>query len=748
MAKARVTVTATDNLAKGLGQSKKQLTGFEKYVDTLGKKLSKSFSIAALATATVAGFKAMENAAKRCVSEYSEAEKVSKRLEAVWENVGSVTGKTAKQMDDYAEALEKQTYFTSESIKEAALLLAATESLTQDGFDRALQASADLAAALGEDITGAAQTLSRAIQEPEAALSRLKSIGVSFTEVEKQQINELAAANKEYEAQDIILSKIEQKYKGVAKAINDTPAGKLDNIRDLLGDIREALGGALLDSITPALEALYGWLLKIQEWATKRQTGYTPQELAQLSSVDALNEVYLKGRISSVADYNTAAQGIPVINATWEKVKSTSAPGDKNYDNFMTYMTSLQEMIDEYVEGLNAAVSEVLSTGSIASEDIYEKMKQYQQIVPESADYVQKYITEWETSLSDAARKVNAKKVVSDLQDFISKNATSSITKQIEDINDKLEDAWNNYSIAVSKGLETEAAEILEIIDSLSLKKGNLQISAMNLGDSKEGSSQSSEINYVQSPTFADNLGKAIGDVFVGNGIGLGGQADAFGAGVIDTFLDKMGTAGDVAASLANNMSTMGSALGGLMTALQFVFDGIYQVIGPQLETLMTALITPLTEIGKIIGSLILPILQLLTPVLNAIAKVVIVVSSTFQYIGQLLQHWVATVLNWLAGLNIFGWYPFAGLSTYDPGSPGNFLDYVENNLNQYDASLAGTNSVGTNTAISSASYRGATSVTINIYAEGPIVGDGGMREFARMIKDEFDALDYYGVTA
>ena len=52
-----------------------------------------------------------------------------------------------------------------------------------------------------------------------------------------------------------------------------------------------------------------------------------------------------------------------------------------------------------------------------------------------------------------------------------------------------------------------------------------------------------------------------------------------------------------------------------------------------------------------------------------------------------------------------------------------------------------------TETAISSASYRGATQVTINIYAEGPFVGDGGMREFARMIRDEFDALSYYGVT-
>jgi hypothetical protein len=53
---------------------------------------------------------------------------------------------------------------------------------------------------------------------------------------------------------------------------------------------------------------------------------------------------------------------------------------------------------------------------------------------------------------------------------------------------------------------------------------------------------------------------------------------------------------------------------------------------------------------------------------------------------------------------------------------------------------------VSTGTAVSSASYQGATQVTINIYQEAPVVGEGGMRAFAKMIKTEFDELEYYGV--
>lgn len=266
MPKATVVISADNQIQKGIDPAKRTLLEFQNVVSGIEKKISKAFTIAGIATATVASFKAITNAAKACIQEFSECERVSKRLEAVWANVGAATGKTAKEINDLADSLEKQTYFSAESIKEAGLLLAATESLTEEGFDRALQASMDLAAALGEDVTGAAQTLAKAIQEPESSLSRLKSIGVSFTEDEKKQIKALAEANEEYAAQNIILSKIEDKYKDVAKAINNTPAGTLDNIKDTLADIRKNLGQTLLDSISPALQALYGWLQKISQW--------------------------------------------------------------------------------------------------------------------------------------------------------------------------------------------------------------------------------------------------------------------------------------------------------------------------------------------------------------------------------------------------------------------------------------------------------------------------------------------------
>ena len=142
-------------------------------------------------------------------------------------------------------------------------------------------------------------------------------------------------------------------------------------------------------------------------------------------------------------------------------------------------------------------------------------------------------------------------------------------------------------------------------------------------------------------------------------------------------------------------------------------------------------------------------ILQALSPVLKVFAKVFVTVTGTIQYVIQTLQHWVATLMNWLAGLDLFGWQPFAGLRMNDPGSPGSYSAYIKGKWSDIDAAFdqTSTGTTSTATAVSSAGYQGATHVTINIYQEAPVVGDGGMRQFARMIRSEWENLEYYGVT-
>ena len=273
-------------------------------------------------------------------------------------------------------------------------------------------------------------------------------------------------------------------------------------------------------------------------------------------------------------------------------------------------------------------------------------------------------------------------------------------------------------------------------------------------------------------------------------------QGSAFGSSVISSMTSSLGEAGEVAGKLAQNMATMGPVLGAIATALEYVFKGLAETLGPILNEFVKFGIEPLKELGRVIGDILIPIfedlmplfedsadflmglfdmlgivlkpiiqvlsgalrpvistisniLHALAPVLKVLGKVFVTITGTIQYVVQTLQHWVAMLMNWLASLNLLGWRPFEGLKTTDPGSPGKYGDYIKSKWADVDAAFeqsSSSDSASTKTAVSSAGYQGATHVTINIYQEAPVVGDAGMRQFARMIKSQFDEMALYGV--
>ena len=285
-----------------------------------------------------------------------------------------------------------------------------------------------------------------------------------------------------------------------------------------------------------------------------------------------------------------------------------------------------------------------------------------------------------------------------------------------------------------------------------------------------------------------------------------GNNVEAFLNGVLNAFTSKMGEAGELVGRLSTNMSTLGPMFGAILTAIEYIFEGLSETLGPILEDFVKFGIEPLRELGRILGNLLIPlieavmplieqtaeflvsifnalgvvlqpiieiigmaltpiismlssILEALMPVIKVFAKIVVTVTGTIQYVIQVLQHWIATIMNWLAGLSIFGWHPFSGLRMNDPGSPGSYSSFIQSKWSAIDEAFEkGTNTVSdwkaqsnmntsTATSVSSAGYQGATQVTINIYQQAPVVGDGGMRQFARMIRDTFTELNYYGVT-
>jgi hypothetical protein len=109
-----------------------------------------------------------------------------------------------------------------------------------------------MSVALGSDPTKAAMQLGKALNDPVKGITALSKAGVSFTKEQKDQIKGLVKHGKTLEAQKIILHELGKEFGGAAAAAS-TP---MDKLRVNLGNVGEAIGGALL----PFIDKAASWL--------------------------------------------------------------------------------------------------------------------------------------------------------------------------------------------------------------------------------------------------------------------------------------------------------------------------------------------------------------------------------------------------------------------------------------------------------------------------------------------------------
>ena len=750
MAKAKVTITATNQMSKGIKSAEQELTSFQKVADKVGNSLKTAFSVAAI----LAAGKAIVNTAKAC----TEAFKTQLEAETKLENALKATGKqyeiSAENLKSYARQLQNTTRFGDEAVLEAQALLVATERLNEDGLHKTIALSADLAEAMGSDITSAAQTLSKVLQDPTKGLDRLKTVGISFTAQEKDQIKALMEANELYEAQDVILEKVRGKYSGLAEAIASTPTGTLDKISNVLGDIKEDLGQGLVFALAPAFDWILKMLQKIERWAN---------QLAQKSEFNYSLRQAVAGNDNFLAN-----------NFTQEKLREEiSSRNDTLFDSLIsleenywlnTYLKKgniglqnfLEMQQDQQIDLLmNLSNQDALFVGSVMEQLVaynkaYEEVAALTRAIAKQDAQVQKSLDEWEAEMRANAGSVN----FAELSGV--KLPALSWYEQAAQHNFNL-----NFGVGPSATL-----------------------------NAAYGTSGSNILMKVMSENVVEPIVSSLWDKLSDD------QKSAFGSSVFSSLTDNLGEAGDLISKLATNMSTMGPLFGAIATALEYILQGFGQTLKPILDEVVTYGLEPLREIGRVLADIIKPILEelmplfkdsadsfigainmigqalapvirlittvispilsqlcntlkFIEPVISILAKAIAWLAATFTYIVEVFQHIGAVILNWIAGFHIGNWRPFEGIAVQDKGMPGDYNSYIKSYMSGIDnAGELTVNDASAQTAVSSAAYRGATSVTINIYAEGPVVGDGGLREFAKMIREEFDALNYYGVTA
>lgn len=192
----------------------------------------------------------------------AEAEQSQAKMESVFESTGAAAWTSIDALNAHAEALAEATTFDDDAVKGAQAALLQFGTIAGEQFTGATEAAADLAAFMDTDITSAAETLGKALADPEAGMARLTRAGIILTDAQKEAVTAMVAAGDTAGAQQAILDAVSGRIGNVAEDLAATSGGQMAQAMNALGEAGEAIGTLLL----PVLTGLAGVLKDVANW--------------------------------------------------------------------------------------------------------------------------------------------------------------------------------------------------------------------------------------------------------------------------------------------------------------------------------------------------------------------------------------------------------------------------------------------------------------------------------------------------
>ena len=245
-------------IVQAIDNASSVINGVGKTIDDVGKKSKASLNpIASASDVATQAFGKLKAAAagigvalgagqlfNKFIAEAGAAEMASVRLGLAYQNIGAKTGLTRKELDDFGKTIQQTTMFTDEAVSGLQETLFRFSSITGNTFKRTQQVVVDLAAAMGTDLSSAAQQVGRALESPSTGLRILRQAGVVLTEAQKDLIKSLEESGNKAEAQNIILGELEKRYKGTAEVVANTLTGSLKQLSIAYDDLFESTNEA------------------------------------------------------------------------------------------------------------------------------------------------------------------------------------------------------------------------------------------------------------------------------------------------------------------------------------------------------------------------------------------------------------------------------------------------------------------------------------------------------------------------
>jgi len=261
--KLGIIIEAQDRASNVLGNVKSNVSSFSDRIE----RMQPAFQ--AMAAAGTAAFSAIGVGVYKAMQAADEAAKVNAQLNAVLESTKGVAGVTADEVIRLSKALQAQTTFGDEAITSAQNMLLTFTNIGKDVFPDATKTVLDMSVALGQDLKSSSIMLGKALNDPILGVTALRRVGVNFNETQGEMIRGMVEAGQIMEAQRFILNELATEFGGSAAAQAQTFGGRIQQVKEQMSDLSEAIGVALLPYVEQLLAKITPVVTKLVEWAEK-----------------------------------------------------------------------------------------------------------------------------------------------------------------------------------------------------------------------------------------------------------------------------------------------------------------------------------------------------------------------------------------------------------------------------------------------------------------------------------------------
>jgi hypothetical protein len=225
-----------DNFTKGLDKGAKETQSFGDKITKFGKIAGAAFAVAGAAAVAYAG-KLLKDGVESAIAD----EKANALLANTLRNVAGATDETIEKTLAYTRATELATGVTEDELRPSLNRLTIATGDVSKAME--LQKLAlDISAGSGKSLEAVTQALAKAQEGNTASLGRL-GVGLTAAQLKTMSMEEVTAS-------------LSDTFDGAAATAADTYQGKMARLGLAFEDVRDTVGGFVLEAITPMVEAI------------------------------------------------------------------------------------------------------------------------------------------------------------------------------------------------------------------------------------------------------------------------------------------------------------------------------------------------------------------------------------------------------------------------------------------------------------------------------------------------------------